>query len=124
MDKSTAIETYKATLNPIEKTYFERLKSLIEAVYPEVMLVLFANQPYFYLREHETIKFHHRPSIMMAFFRDHVNLFSTANKDFIEQLSMYEMTKKHTLQIYLNQPLEEDVLEALFKESLKPIHKK
>ncbi len=112
------IETYIDALSAQQKDYYYRLKTLIESVYPEVRVYLFAKQPYFYLTEHESINFHRRPSIMMAFFKDHVNIFSTANSAYQNQLPNYKFTEKHTLQIYFDQTLEEKVLKELFKSSL------
>mgnify|MGYP001161942543 CR=1 FL=1 len=114
----TQIETYLDGLSNLQRDYYDQFKALIESVYPKVKVYLFAKQPYFYLEEHESINFHRRPSIMMAFFKDHVNIFSTANAIFQSRLPMYTFTEKHTLQIYFDQRLEDDVLKELFKASL------
>lgn len=119
MNEKIGIDAYIQSLSDIEQTYYFKLKSLIESVYPEIQVVLFAKQPYFYLEKHVKIKFHYRPSIMMAFFRDHVNIFSVANESFESLLPMYRFTEKHTLQIYFNQTIQEDILKDLFFESLK-----
>jgi len=112
------IEEYIQTLSQKEQSCYYTLKTLIEHVYPHVKVVLFAKQPYFYLVEHEHINFHRRPSIMMAFFRDHVNIFTTANQVFRKILPMYKFTEKHTLQLYFDQKIQEEELKELFRQSL------
>ncbi len=117
MSTTIDIQTYVEGMSQLQKTFYEKLKTLIEDVKLDVNVTLFARQPYFYLKEHESINFHRRPSIMMAFFKDHVNIFSTANITFEDQLPMYKFTEKHTMQLYFDQNLEEDILKKLFHAS-------
>lgn len=118
MATKMGIEEYIQSLSEVEQSFYFKLKSLIESVYPDINIVLFAKQPYFYLEKHASINFHRRPSIMMAFFKDHVNIFSTANESFEKMLPMYKFTEKHTLQLYFNQVLQVNELKDLFYESL------
>lgn len=110
---------YLNQLNVDQKRIHDHLKSLIVRVYPDIQETLFAKQPYFYLTKHENIKFHHRPSIMLSFFGDHVNVFSLANQAYREDLPDYGFTDKNTMQIKLSQDLNEEVLSRLFRDALK-----
>lgn len=118
MSKPTTIDAYVDMLNEEGKVYFTQLKHLILKAYPYICEMLFVSNPYFYLSKHEHIKYHYRPSIMLVFYKDHVNLFSTANQKYADKLSGYKMTDKYTLQIYFNQSLDEELLISLFKDSL------
>jgi len=112
------LETYLNSLNPNQRQMHDSIKALIQSVYPEVEEVLFARQPYFYIAQYETVKFHERPSIMLSFFGDHVNVFATSNRYYQDQLKEYVFTEKHTMQIRLDQTLRADILKLVFKESL------
>ena len=81
---------------------------------------IFVSNPYYYIKQYETIKPHYRPSIMLVFFKDHVNVFAQAIKKNKTNLVQYKITDKDTLQIYYDQPLIKDVLIELFKQSLQP----
>jgi len=116
------LEAYLKSLDPQQKQLHDVLRGLILQVYPEVLEVLFARQPYFYLPEHETIKFHHRPSIMLSFFGDHVNVFTLANRFYEEQLSNIKFTEKHTMQIRVDQHLDQETLKCLFRDGLEQPH--
>ena len=118
MDKPKSIKEYVETLNEQGKVYFYKLDTLIHQAEPDVDETLFVHQPYYYLPMYETIKSHYRPSVMLTFFKDHVNIFAHANEKFKLQLHNYKMTEKHTLQIYYDQPLIEELLVVLFKTSL------
>jgi hypothetical protein len=120
MKKPTHIEEYIHALSEQSQSLFNELNSLIHQADPNVCVTLFVHQPYFYLPMYETIKFHYRPSIMLTFYKDHVNIFAHANKKYESQLHSYKLTEKYTLQISFNQPLLKDVLIRIFKESLHP----
>lgn len=110
--------SYIDALTNEQKQLFDSLRRLIHQAYPAVQETLFAKQPYFYLSEHQHIKFHYRPSIMMSFFGNHVNIFTTANVVYQDRLPQYHFTDKHTLQINLGQPLDHTSLVSLFTDSL------
>lgn len=118
MEKPVNINEYYVSLNEQEKSFFSALRNIIHQAHPNVCETLFVHQPYFYLPIYETVKFHYRPSVMMTFFRDHVNIFATGNIKYKSQLPMYKFTEKHTLQIYFNQPIQNDILVELFRKSL------
>ncbi len=59
---------------------------------------------------------------MLAFFKDHVNIFTSKNKDYRHLLSMYQFTEKHTLQIYFDQKLMDETLKHLFVDALEDHH--
>jgi|GEM_PF-2833312 len=118
MDQMTAIEVYQKTLSEPQRLMFDALRDLLHQIFPHICETIFVKQPYFYLKEYENIKFHHRPSIMMSFFGDHVNIFATSNVQYKDQLKEYHFTDKNTMQIRLNQSLNESVLKALFNDSL------
>lgn len=119
MEKSMDLNAYYEALSEQAKPYFRELRALIHEAHPDVRETLFASQPYFYLPKYETVKFHYRPSVMLTFFKDHLNLFALGNKKYEPELSLYKFTEKHTLQMYYTQPIQNDLLIALFKESLE-----
>ena len=123
MNKPRNIKEFTQSLNEQGKTYFNEIAALMCEAQPEVVETLFVSQPYFYLPIYETIKFHYRPSVMLAFFKDHVNIFASANEKYEKILSDYKFTEKHTMQIYFDQPLIKDILVSIFRESLHPKEK-
>jgi len=123
MNKPRNIKEFTQSLNEQGKTYFNEIAALMREAQPEVVETLFVSQPYFYLPIYETIKFHYRPSVMLAFFKDHVNIFASANEKYEKILSDYKFTEKHTMQIYFDQPLIKDILVSVFRESLHPKEK-
>lgn len=118
------LQTYVLTLNTDARECFESLKSLITDVFPKINIILFSKQPYFYLDVHKEINLHRRPSVMMAIYHDHINIFTTKNKEYKRRLSMYTFTEKNTLQIYFHQRLEGNVLKELFKDALNDLREK
>jgi hypothetical protein len=118
MQKPMNMKEFFEKLNDLGKIYFKRIQSLIYESQSEVVETLFVSQPYYYLPMYETIKPHYRPSVMLTFFKDHVNIFAHANKKFELQLREYKLTEKHTLQIFYDQPLHDALLIVLFKASL------
>ena len=123
MNKPKNIKEFTQSLNEQGKTYFSEIAALMREAQPEVVETLFVSQPYFYLPIYETIKFHYRPSVMLAFYKDHVNIFASANEKYEKILSDYKFTEKHTMQIYFDQPLIKDILVSVFRESLHPKEK-
>jgi hypothetical protein len=118
MQKPNYINEYIEMLNESGKRCFHALQKLIYEAQPDVKETLFVHQPYYYLPMYETIKFHYRPSVMMTFFKDHVNIFAHANKKYESQLKIYKLTEKYTLQIRFDQQLQNDLLILIFRESL------
>lgn len=119
MNESSKLDAYRMSLSKKQQEIFDQLRALIHQAYPDVSETIFSKHPYFYLPEYESNSFHTRPSIMFAFFGDHVNLFALANNQYEKILKSYHFTEKHTMQIRLDQILENDKLLLLFKESLK-----
>lgn len=120
MNKPSNIHEYYDQLNDLSKSTYTQIKSLIYQADSNVCETLFVSNPYYYLKQYETIKPHYRPSIMLVFFKDHVNVFAQAIKNNKANLIQYKITDKDTLQIYYDQPLIKDVLIELFKQSLQP----
>ncbi len=120
MEKPSNLTEYVETLSEQGKAYFHELESLIREADPEVRGTLFVHQPYFYSARYETVKSHHRPSVMLTFFKDHLNVFAQANRTYEPQLSDYRFTEKHNMQIRYDQPLHRELLVSLFKDSLHP----
>ncbi len=123
MNKPKDTNEFTQSLNDKGKTYFSEIAALMREAQPEVIETLFVSQPYFYLPKYETIKFHYRPSVMLAFFKDHVNIFASANEKYESELSIYKFTEKHTMQIGYDQPLIKNILVSVFRESLCPLEK-
>jgi len=119
MTQTMTLSDYLNQLHPDQRKIHDQLKTLIQRSHPDVLEILFVRQPYFYLAIHEHISFHRRPSIMLSFFGDHVNVFALPNKVYKDQLQDYGFTDKNTMQIKLNQTLNEDVLCRLFSDALK-----
>lgn len=118
MGKPVDLKEFYEKLNIDGKLFYDQIELLIYKAQPDVCKMLFVSNPYFYLKKHEAIKPHHRPSIMLVFYKDHVNIFAEANKQYESALKSYKLTDKHTLQIYYDQPLLEDILVSVFKDSL------
>lgn len=118
--ETLSLKQYIEQLNPTQQKMFYEIKTLIENGEPRVKLILFVKQPYFYCPEFEHIKAHFRPSVMLSFFGHHVNIFATAMMHHEADLKKYKLTKKHTLQIELDQALPKDVLSKILLESLHP----
>ena len=120
MNKPANLNEFYNSLNELGQVVYHQLKALIHQVDPNVCEILFVSNPYFYLKDYEKIKPHHRPSIMLVFYKDHVNVFAHAIKAYKSKLDIYKVTDKDTLQIYYDKPLLEQVLIELFKTSLQP----
>jgi hypothetical protein len=120
MGKPVDLKEFYEKLSIEGKLLYDQLEMLIDKAQPDVCKMLFVSNPYFYLKKHEAIKPHHRPSIMLVFYKDHVNIFAEANQKYESALNSYKLTDKYTLQISYDQLLLEDVLVSIFKDSLKP----
>lgn len=118
MKPKITIETYVEQLNEEGKKYYQELKKFIIQADSNVIETTFVSQPYFYLPQYESSKPHYRPSIMLVFFKDHVNIFSQANEAYREMLPQYKFTDKHTLQIYFHQDMDDNTLKNLFHDAL------
>lgn len=116
------IDEYLLAMTNEQKNMFNSIEKLIKVSYPDVCLSLFARQPLFYLKKFETMKPHYRPSVMLAFFKDHVNIFTTKNQAYQNLLTSYQFTEKHTLQIYFDQKLMDETLKQLFIDALEDYH--
>jgi hypothetical protein len=122
MEKPKTIQEFEDQLSPIQKRYLHDIRALILTAHPDAYETLFANQPYYSLPQYQAINFHRRPSIMLAIFKDHLNVFALENRNFRERLSGYRFTEKHTMQIGFDQELDKETLVELFFASLDPNH--
>ncbi len=117
--KPQSIDQYIQALNPIQQQYAISLRRMVHEAVPTVHEMIFVSVPAYYIPIEGETSFHKMPMIMMIFFPDHVNLFAGGNSFYQNELSIYKMTKKHTLQIYYQIPLLEDVLKKVFEKSLR-----
>lgn len=120
MNKPTNLNKFYNNLNAFGQVVYSQIRSLIHQADQDVCETLFVSNPYFYLKDYEEIKPHHRPSIMLVFYHDHVNIFAHAIKQFKSKLEIYKVTDKETLQIYYEKPLLNHVLIELFRRSMQP----
>jgi len=120
MNKPTNLKEYYNNLNELGKVMYNQIRSLIYQENPKVCETLFVSNPYYYLKQYEEIKPHYRPSIMLVFYKDHVNIFAHAVKGYKSRLEIYKVTDKETLQIYYDKPLLNDILIELFEKSMQP----
>jgi len=112
------LSTYLNKLNPTAQKIYFQLKSIINKIDQDVCETIFVSHPYYYIKKHETIKPHYRPSLMTFYFKDHVDIFSTKVKAYEKELDIYKITPKYTLQIYYDQNISEEVLLPFFKVSI------
>lgn len=122
MEKPKTIQEFENRLSPIQKRYLHDIRALILHAHPDAYETLFANQPYYSLPKYREINFHRRPSIMLAIFKDHLNVFASENRNFRDRLPDYRFTEKHTMQIRFDQELNQETLMELFRFTLEPIH--
>jgi hypothetical protein len=118
MNKPKNLEEHYNSLNDTGKRMYDQLKALINQSQPNVIETMFVSNPYFYLKQYEHMKPHYRPSIILVFYKDHVNIFAEANTTYKSQLDIYTFTDKNTLKIYYNQLLLNAALIELFNKSL------
>jgi hypothetical protein len=121
MNKQLDLNQYYDSLHDAGKIMYDKLKSFIYQDSDNVCEMLFVSNPYFYVKEYEHIKPHYRPSVILVFYKDHVNIFAHAVKDYKSELNIYKITDKNTLQIYYDKPLLNEILIKVFKQSLQPI---
>ena len=121
MNKPKNLEEHYNSLNDTGKRMYDELKALINQSQSNVIETLFVSNPYFYLKQYEDMKPHYRPSIVLVFYKDHVNIFALGVKALRKELNMYKISDKDTLQIYYDQLLLNDVCISLFKNSLEPL---
>ncbi len=79
--------------------------------------MIFVSHPAYYIPIENETSYHKMPMIMMFFFKDHVNIFAKGNENWKEELKNYQLTKKNTLQIYYDKPLNETILLQVFMDS-------
>lgn len=118
--KPATIDEYVSQLNETGQAMYHRMKSLIKRANSDVCETLFVSNPYYFLSEHGHIKPHYRPSILLFYFKDHVNVFAHGVKRYESRLGMYKVSDKKTLRIDYSLPLAEDVLIELMRVSLDP----
>lgn len=113
----SSLEEYLDSLSNEAIAYYKKVKSVINGIPLPIKERLFAGQVAFYLEEHLQRTFHRSPVIMMAFYKDHVNIFASANTTYKKRLPQYKFTSKDTLQLYFDKPID-PILHQLFADSL------
>lgn len=111
------LDAYRDSLYPEGQSLFDQLKNYMLEASEDTISTIFVKNPYFYLPKYEDIKPHHRPSVMLVFFKDHVNIFAQANEKYQSNLPQYQFTEKHTMKINYDQTLDRTLIQ-IFKESL------
>lgn len=117
MPKFDTLQEYLLTLNQDAIKMYETLKKLIMSLDDRIQERLFAGQVAFYNESTLKHSFHASPVIIMAFQKDHVNIFAQAIETYQAKLSMYQLTKKFTLQLAYKDSIHE-ILNTVFLESL------
>ena len=118
MPKYQTLSEYIQSLNHDAKKMYETIKSFMMSLDDDIQERLFAGQVAYYKEATLKHTFHASPVLVLAFQKDHVNIFANANERYQKHLKMYTMTKKFTLQIKYDQKLE-SILKDVFIESLK-----
>ena len=119
MQKFNSLEEYISTFNDDALRFYDKLEDIIMCIDLDVKKKLFAGQVAFYVEENLHKTFHSSPVIVMAFFKDHVNIFANANKEYSRTLDLYNFTDKYTMQIKYTDKILDDILLNLFKDSLQ-----
>jgi hypothetical protein len=119
MPKYKTLEEYVNTFNESALIFYEQIQQIISTIEFNVQQRLFAGQVAFYVEENLKKTFHSSPVIVLAFFKDHVNVFASANETYRTQLPHYTFTEKGTMQIYYSEELKKEILKKLFTDSLK-----
>jgi hypothetical protein len=113
------MDQYINLLEPPAKAFALHIRQLVHQSVEGVKECIFANHPFFYIPQEGVHSLHQTTtSIMMVFYKDHVNIFASGNEKFIKELKIYKLTKKFTLQIYFDQRLDIETLTKVFIYSL------
>jgi len=118
MVKYNTLQEYLQTFTSEATIVYNQLKKIIRNVDFDVKERLFAGQVAFYVEENMRSTFHSSPVIVIAFFKDHVNIFASANVTYKKHLTDYKFTDKDTMQIYYDKELNSPILTNLFNDSL------
>lgn len=118
MPKFQTLEAYLDSLNDQATKYYKTFLDIMNDIGDHVKVRLFAGQVAFYIEENLTRTFHSSPVVVMAFFKDHVNILASGNVKYKDQLHDYSFTEKATMQIYFDQAIERVILKGLFIDSL------
>lgn len=117
--KYLTIDQYIESLNEEGKVVASTLRSLVHQSMSDVKEMIFVNHPFFYVPQEGINSFHKLPtSIMMFFFKDHVNIFAKGIESHLEELKAFKVTEKMTLQIYYDKKIDEALLKKVFRASL------
>ncbi|MDF2819874.1 MAG: hypothetical protein K0R15_315 [Clostridiales bacterium] len=93
----------------IQQLFMELRKLIIQSVPCETEEKLWAKIPSYYIGDR---------FVRVIPFKDHINIEATAIMEHNFQLDQYKITPKGMLQIYLNQTIPTNVLQAIFNETL------
>lgn len=117
--KYTSIDQYIGSLNEEGKVVANTLRSLVHQSVSDVKEMIFVNHPFFYVPQEGINSFHKlTTSIMMFFFKDHVNIFAKGIESHLKVLTSYKVTEKMTLQLYYDKKIDEVLLKSIFQASL------
>lgn len=119
MAKYNTLQEYIDTLNENSKKMYISIRNMMFSLDKEMKERLFAGQVAFYIEKNLKNTFHESPVIILAFFKDHVNIFAKENVKFKKFLKEYKFTNKGTMQIYYDKELDTTYLPTLFWESLR-----
>lgn len=119
MPKFNTLDEYLATLNAQSIHYYNALKDIFIHLDMDVKERLFAGQLAFYIEANLKATFHASPVVIIAFFKDHLNVFASGNLTYKSQLTDYSFTEKGTMKIPYDTPLNYHVLSKLFYDSLQ-----
>ncbi len=106
------IDYLKKYPDPIQDLFNHVYQILTESIDEALESILWAKLPSFYLNDH---------FVRLIPFKDHLNIEASAIIDYKESLSDYKITPKGMLQIYLNQPVPEQLLKIIFEKTLLDI---
>lgn len=118
MAKFQTLDVYLDSLNDQAIKYYQTFLDIMNDIADHVKVRLFAGQVAFYIEENLKRTFHSSPVVVMAFFKDHVNIFASGNIKYKDLLSKYTFTEKGTMQIYFDQEINRMILKDLFIDSL------
>ena len=119
MPKYRNLEEYVNTFTQDALKYYNEFVSIMDDLDLDVKVRLFAGQVAFFVEENLGRTFHSSPVVVMAFYKDHVNVFALANLKYEDKLPENKFTVKGTMQISYKTALNKEILSRLFNDSLQ-----
>lgn len=105
----TDIETYLNNYNSEIITLYLDIRQIIYENHENVIEKMWAKLPSYYVEDNV---------IRLIPFKDHINIEATAILNNKKDLTLYKITPKGMLQIFVNQKLPIKILEKIFRETL------